>query len=154
MTYSPVTDAPTDQAVNYNSEGTWGRSSEAGGETYIIFASHVDSDTVQAFLVQNEINYRTLFGVYKGAYETSYIINRNAFPFIELSGILAEQESILELGPIGTGDKRPTKLVFKDQSTKDLGFMTEVTREEAFALAQNEGGFTYDPALKKFFSTK
>ncbi len=141
----------TDQAVNYNSEGTWGRSSESGGQTYIIFASHVDTDTVQAFLVQNEINYRVLFGVYKGSYETSYIVNINAFPFLEMSGLLDNQESILELGPIGSGDKRPATLVYKDTRKESIGSFVQVSREEVFS---NQLDFTYDPALKMYFTAK
>lgn len=146
-----MTDTPTDQAVNYNSEGTWGRSSEAGGQSYIIFASHVDADTVQAFLVQNNINYRVLFGVYQQKYETSYIVNQNAFPFIEMAGLLEQQESVLLLGPIGTGDKRPATLVYQDKRQESIGFFTEVAREEVMSQQLD---FTYDPALKKFFTAK
>lgn len=140
-----------DKAVNYNSEGTWGRSSEAGGESYIIFASHVDSDTVQAFLVHNEINYRVLFGVYKGEYETSYIVNQNAFPFLEVSGLLEQQESVLLLGPIGSGDKRPATLVYKDKRQESIGGFSETSRE---SVMTNKLDFTYDPALKLFFTAK
>lgn len=143
-----------DKQVNYNSEGTWGRSSEIGGETYIIFASHMNSAVVQQFMAENNINYRVLLGGYKGMVETAYIINRNAMPFVEQGALLNEQESILELGPIMHSDKRSAKLVFQDQRKEDLGVLVEVTKEDAMHAFNNGGGYTYDPALKKYFTTQ
>lgn len=146
--------ALNDEAVNYNSEGTWGRSSEAGGETYIIFASHMNSAVVQQFMAENDIGYRVLLGGYKGMVETAYIINRNAIPLIEAGGIIEQQESLLELGPIGVNDKRPASLVFKDQHKESLGSLVEVTKADAMSAFSNGGGYTYDPALKKYFTTQ
>jgi hypothetical protein len=108
-------------------------------QRYVIFASDFPENKTREILADRNIPFKVLQGKYKGINEISYIVpmGSDIYP----TGILDKQESMLFLG-VNENGNRKAELVFIDGVTSDmdLGFFTEVTKEQA----ENSEAYTRD----------
>lgn len=130
---------------------------------YAILAIDNDKDPAKfkEFLKYNAIPHSECLGSYthhegelKGVQvvEKAYIIPAE-FLFLLMianAGWTDKQESVLHLGPAHGDGSRKATLLFGDQSTLALGYLSECTLEEAMA----SDSWTYNADLKKFFITR
>ena len=98
-------------------------------QEYVIFASDINESLTDIFLKESEISFVVLEGKYKGTKETSYIINKKQYAFIK--PLIRKQESILFLSTIQDNGKRKATLEFNNGILENLGYMNEVSQEQA-----------------------
>lgn len=146
-----------------HAKDVWSHSSNVGADSFTIFAvspSIVVNAAFVGFLVDENIGYKPLRGMWKGQSELSYIVNNNDFATIVQHGWLAGQEAILHLGPADSRDRRPAKAVYLDQhgwpsedrsgAEKDMGVFVSVPREEAVL----SDGWTVDISTGEYYICK
>ncbi len=148
-----------------NTEGTWGHSDASGGTTYAIFSVDRAGDkdlieitsrrhAVMAFMAGNGIDFKAVWGCYKGLQELSYVVETGDLPAIADTGLIAGQESILELGACDARDRRPATLVYLTHSSlswikrEDLGLFQQVSED----VAKAQDGYTFDPTTNHYFA--
>lgn len=100
-------------------------------QEYVIFASDVREALTAIFLKESEISFMVLDGKYKGTKETSYIINKKQYAFIK--PLIRKQESVLFLSTIQDNGKRKATLEFNNGILENLGYMNEVSQDQAEA---------------------
>lgn len=131
----------------------------AAGEPYIIFASETTTADVRAFLAHHAIPHKVLRGQYKSVREDAFLVPACYYgtlatqPAGTLPGIvdaiLARQESVLVLGPIGRNGFRPATLHFLAPGVLpvSLGYFVTTPPDEAVRA----DAYTYDPATGEYF---
>jgi hypothetical protein len=97
-------------------------------------------------------DFKTLIGSYKGVMEYSFLCDRVDFDkHILLSNFVDNQESFLYLSYTSNGRTSPrflASLWYPDTGqTTPIGEFKDVTKREAMDYE----GWTYDPALNKYF---
>ena len=128
----------------------WGHSSLIGGNEYVIFASDRTFHEVVSYMQPLGINYKVLFGFYKGEYEVSYMV-RKADYNIYLQFLTDTQECIMLVGPCDARDRRPATLLwFSDGIFEDIGKIRSVSHE----VAMESDAWSYDPQMHQFFVAK
>jgi hypothetical protein len=101
-----------------------------------------------------KIGYKILHGSYKGATETSYIVNAKYFNTLGSWGVFNDQESILVLGPIAWArGPRPATLWFQNSVTRapvNLGYFVATPYEDAI----RQDAWTYDKSTDTYYTCK
>ena len=82
---------------------------ENASERYIIFASHLPTNTVTRQLFKLNISVKGLTGSWEGEQEQSYIINAKHWATLRQLGIVRNQKCVLFLGAVEPSNQlRPT----------------------------------------------
>ena len=113
------------------------------------FTRYVDTLRAMGYL---KGDFKTLVGSYKGVMEYSFLCDRVDFDkHVLLSGFVDNQESFLNLSYTSNGRTSPrffAKLWYPATGqTASIGEFKGVTKREAMDYE----GWTYDPALNKYF---
>jgi hypothetical protein len=113
------------------------------------FTRYVDTLRAMGYL---KGDFKTLVGSYKGVMEYSFLCDRVDFDkHILLSSFVDNQESFLSLSYTSNGRTAPRALANlwhpKTGPTTSIGEFKETTKREAMGYE----GWTYDPALNKYF---
>jgi len=105
---------------------------------FVIFASHLDRFSVNETLDRLGIEFRTLFGCWKGIPEESYMVDhQDYYRFIRRSILVRGQESVLVIE--GPGDERSLAFIDKEVGPRDyIGIFGscswDVSKEKNFTL--------------------
>ena len=114
----------------------------------VIFASNEQNCTVMDYLINRNIEFRTLLGKYKGTLETAYIIKTEDID--KIAYLLDGQESILSLSNVQKDNTREMQLIFANGDHDYIGMFDVLTKEQA----DSADAWTYDPMLKLYFGAK
>lgn len=111
---------------------------------WVIFASHLDRFSVNETLDRLGIEFRTLFGCWKGIPEESYMVTHSDYlRWITGSIVIRGQESILMLTQLEfDGFAGASLLELTNNSETDLGFFgayTGVSKHNEFTLDPKTG---------------
>ena len=85
----------------------------------VIFASNEQNCTVMDYLINRNIEFRTLLGKYKGTLETAYIIKTEDID--KIAYLLDGQESILSLSNVQKDNTREMQLIFANGDHDYIG---------------------------------
>lgn len=102
---------------------------------YAIFAAQPNQPhDVMRFLLDNNIDFQIILGMWKGQPETSYCIPFARLADVALSGLIDAQESVLVLGPYNPRETQKAYLLTQDAAEPvPYGDLIQVTRAEAEA---------------------
>lgn len=119
---------------------------------YVIFAAQpYETHEVMRELESKNIEFKVLLGSYKSELETAFIVPYKDLLTVIEAGFLAEQESILMLGPKDNDGSRPCLLRYINCDPlreEYIGPLQQISKDYAHTL----DGWFFDPTESRYYS--